>query len=92
MIGKIKTFRSTSRRTAKPSIRRRPCVPCKTLPSTGPAREAIEMGRNRLLITGAMLFAAFGCIGLRLVDLTMLQPAEEPPASQPHRSMRTRAG
>jgi cell division protein FtsI (penicillin-binding protein 3) len=88
MIGKIKTFRSTSRRTAKPSIRRRPCVPCKTLPSTGPAREAIEMGRNRLLITGAMLFAAFGCIGLRLVDLTMLQPAEEPRVKQAIKSDR----
>lgn len=78
MIGKIKNFRSTSRRATISSIRRRPCVPCKALPTDGPAREAIETGRNRLLITGAMLFAAFGCIGLRLVDLSLLQPAEEP--------------
>lgn len=78
MIGKITSFRSTTRRNTIPSIRRRPCVPCKTLPSDGPAREAIETGRNRLLITGAVLFAAFGCIGLRLVDLSLLQPAEEP--------------
>jgi len=78
MIGKIKTFRSTNRRGAIASIRRRPCVPSKTLPADGPAREAIETGRNRLLITGAVIMFAFGCIGLRLVDLSLLQPAEEP--------------
>lgn len=88
MIGKIKNFRSTGRRTSISTIRRRPCVPCKTLPSGGPAREAIETGRNRLLITGAVVFAAFGCIGLRLVDLTLLQPAEEPRVQQAIKSDR----
>lgn len=78
MIGKMKTFRGNHKRSAVTSIRRRPCVPSKMLPADGPAREAIEIGRNRLLITGAVLFFAFGCIGLRLVDLSLLQPAEEP--------------
>lgn len=78
MIGKIRSFRSNHRRTHANPTRRRPCVPSKMLPADGPAREAIETGRTRLLITGAVIWAAFGCIGLRLVDLSLLHPAEEP--------------
>jgi len=78
MIGKVKSFRSGHRRSHVASTRRRPCVPSKRLPVDGPAREAIETGRTRLLITGAMICFAFGCVGLRLVDLSLLQPAEEP--------------
>ena len=78
MIGKVQSFRSGHRRSHVASTRRRPCVPSKRLPVDGPAREAIETGRTRLLITGAMICFAFGCVGLRLVDLSLLQPAEEP--------------
>lgn len=78
MIGRIKALKASHRRNPVTTIRRRPCVPSKRLPADGPAREAIETGRNRLMITGAVLFVAFGCIGLRLVDLSLLQPAEEP--------------
>jgi cell division protein FtsI (penicillin-binding protein 3) len=78
MIGKVKSFRSGHRRSHVASTRRRPCVPSKRLPVDGPAREAIETGRTRLLITGAMICFAFGCVGLRLIDLSLLQPAEEP--------------
>ncbi len=77
MIGKIKALRGSHRRSTLTTMRR-PCVPSKRLPVDGPAREAIETGRNRLMITGAVLFIAFGCVGLRLVDLSLLQPAEEP--------------
>ncbi|MEM9682244.1 MAG: penicillin-binding protein 2 [Pseudomonadota bacterium] len=77
MIGRLKKLRSGGSRTTI-APRRRPCVPSKTLPADGPAREAIETSRNRLLITGAVVLFAFGCVGLRLVDLTLLQPAEEP--------------
>jgi len=78
MIGKIMSLRGSHRRGSPAAMRRRPCVPSKRLPADGPAREAIETSRNRLMITGAVLFIAFGCIGIRLVDLSLLQPAEEP--------------
>lgn len=78
MIGMFKKLRNGNARTTIAPRRRRSCVPSKTLPAEGPAREAIETGRNRLLITGAVVLFAFGCVGLRLVDLTLLQPAEEP--------------
>ena len=86
MIGKLKSLRSSHRRGPVASTRRRPCVPSKKLPIDGPAREAIEMGRTRLLITGAIICFAFGCIGLRLVDLSLLKPVEEPSLNQAVRS------
>ncbi len=79
MIGKIKqqlTF--GSRKPLRAPGRRRPCVPSKKLIADGPVREAIETGRTRLFITGSVLMLAFGCIGLRLVDLTVFRSAEEP--------------
>ena len=82
MIGKIRSFRTNHRRSHAAATRRRPCVPSKLLPAGSPGREAIEMGRTRLLITGAVICVAFGCIGLRLVDLSLLQPAEEPALSR----------
>jgi cell division protein FtsI (penicillin-binding protein 3) len=86
MIGKLKSLRSSHRRGSVASTRRRPCVPSKKLPADGPAREAIETGRTRLLITGAILCFAFGCIGLRLVDLSLLQTVEEPGTTHAVRS------
>lgn len=60
--------------------RRRPCVPCPPESNIGPAREAIETGRMRLTITGAILTLAFAVVGMRLVDVSMLQAAVEPRA------------
>jgi cell division protein FtsI (penicillin-binding protein 3) len=42
------------------------------------APEAMETGRTRLLVVASVLLLAFSSIGARLVDLTMLQDAEEP--------------
>ena len=81
MIGKLRSFRNNHRRTNANPSRRRPCVPSKMLAADGPVREAIETGRTRLFITGAVISAAFTCIGLRLVDLSILRPAEEPSLS-----------
>lgn len=42
----------------------------------GAARAAVETGRTRLLIAGFMFTAAFALISWRLVDLTVVKPAE----------------
>lgn len=39
---------------------------------------ALETGRNRLLVTGALLILAFMIIGIRLVELTILTEESEP--------------
>ena len=44
----------------------------------GIRKEAIETGRNRLLVAGAVLTMAFIAIGARLVDLTVFKAGEEP--------------
>ncbi|NQU59819.1 MAG: penicillin-binding protein 2 [Rhodospirillales bacterium] len=44
----------------------------------GSRKQAIETGRNRLLVTGAVLTMAFVAIGVRLVDLTVFKAGEEP--------------
>ncbi len=79
MIGKIRQqLILGTRNPFRAPGRRRPCVPSKKLIADGPVREAIETGRTRLFITGAVLMLAFGCIGLRLVDLTIFRSVEEP--------------
>ena len=44
----------------------------------GDRKQAIEVGRGRLLLTGAVLAAAFVAIGVRLVDVTVIQAGVEP--------------
>ena len=44
----------------------------------GDRKRAIEVGRSRLLLTGAVLTAAFVAIGVRLVDIAVLQAGVEP--------------
>ncbi len=44
----------------------------------GDRKRAIEVGRSRLLLTGAVLTAAFVAIGVRLVDVAVLQVGVEP--------------
>ncbi|MCY4547363.1 MAG: penicillin-binding protein 2 [Defluviicoccus sp.] len=44
----------------------------------GDRKRAIETGRSRLLFTGAVLTAAFVAIGVRLIDVALLQAGVEP--------------
>lgn len=44
----------------------------------GARKQAIETGRNRLLVTGVVLSLAFAAIGMRLVDLTVFKAGGEP--------------
>src|SRR3546814_14787541 len=39
-------------------------------------RAAVEIGRNRLVLGGALFVFAFGALGVRLVDLALQRPAE----------------
>ena len=43
----------------------------------GERKQAIDVGRNRLLVTGAVLSALFVTIAARLVDVTVLQAGNE---------------
>ena len=42
----------------------------------GIRKQALETGRNRLLVTGVLFAMAFSVIGVRLVDLALLSPGE----------------
>ncbi|MBL6941438.1 MAG: penicillin-binding protein 2 [Rhodospirillales bacterium] len=44
----------------------------------GNYKQALETGRNRLLVTGVMFMIAFVAIAVRLVDLTAFGPGGEP--------------
>lgn len=66
------------KRWTRPAGRRRPCLPCGAAKTDTTMKEAIETGRTRLLIMGAIVTLAFGCIAVRLIDLTMLRTAQEP--------------
>jgi cell division protein FtsI (penicillin-binding protein 3) len=79
MIERMKRARRVAHPTpAAQRGRRRTHVPCPADNNIGPARDAIEMSRKRLTITGAILTLAFCVIGLRLVDVSLMQAAVEP--------------
>jgi len=44
----------------------------------GVRKQALETGRNRLMVAAAVMTLAFGVIGARLVDLTVMDTGEEP--------------
>ena len=44
----------------------------------GIRKQALETGRNRLLVTGVVLLLAFAAIAARLVDLTVFKAGDEP--------------
>ncbi|MBT3306772.1 MAG: penicillin-binding protein 2, partial [Alphaproteobacteria bacterium] len=50
----------------------------------GVRKEALEMGRNRLLVTGIVLTLAFAVISARLVDLTVFKGGGEPKQANIH--------
>lgn len=80
MIERIKRARRLAHPmpAAQRASRRRGPMPCPPEANIGPAREAIEAGRTRLVITGAILALAFAVVGMRLVDVSLLQEATEP--------------
>lgn len=47
-----------------------------------PVPPAVEMGRSRLLIAGALFATAFAVIAVRLVDVTLLSEGNEPRLAQ----------
>ena len=65
-----------TRSPSRPSLR--PCAPGATDERT---QAALEVSHTRLLMTGAMLLFAFGAIGVRLVDVSLMQAAREPRAA-----------
>ena len=44
----------------------------------GVRKQALEIGRNRLLVAGVVITLAFGVIALRLIDLTVMNGGAEP--------------
>ncbi len=44
----------------------------------GVRKQALETGRNRLMVAAAVMTLAFGVIGIRLVDLTVMNSGSEP--------------
>ena len=88
MIERLKRARRLSHPapTAQRAHRRRSQMPCPPESNIGPARDAIETGRTRLTITGAILTLAFAVVGLRLVDVSLLQAAVEPRATYASKS------
>ncbi|HEX2116254.1 MAG TPA: hypothetical protein VHM01_17765, partial [Alphaproteobacteria bacterium] len=51
-------------------------VPAGVEQPAGELRQAIETGRNRLVLGGALFAIAFGVIALRLVDVAALRAAD----------------
>ena len=52
--------------------------PIATAHLDGTAKLALETGRNRLLVGGALFAVAFSAIAFRLADVTVVKPAGEP--------------
>ncbi len=52
--------------------------PIATAHLDGTAKQALETGRNRLLVGGALFAVAFSAIAFRLADVTVVKPAGEP--------------
>ncbi|HSR55482.1 MAG TPA: penicillin-binding protein 2, partial [Alphaproteobacteria bacterium] len=52
--------------------------PIATAHLDGIAKQALETGRNRLLVGGALFAVAFSAIAFRLADVTVVKPAGEP--------------
>jgi cell division protein FtsI (penicillin-binding protein 3) len=72
----------------------RPCLPHRLDPRStrehllrldGTTKQALEVGRTRLLVAGTVFALAFLAVGLRVVDLAVLQAGNEPRlTSTPH--------
>jgi cell division protein FtsI (penicillin-binding protein 3) len=58
----------------------------------GATKQALEAGRTRLLVAGALFSVAFIAIGLRLADVTIVKPAGEPKLAATKRTPAFAAG
>jgi cell division protein FtsI (penicillin-binding protein 3) len=58
----------------------------------GARKQAVETGRNRLLVAGALFVAGFSMIGIRLVDVALLQSGDEPNLARERASEVIRTG
>jgi len=65
--------------------RRQPCPPCPPAAADvtrirldGAMKQVIERGRSRLLMAGLMFVIGFSAIGLRLVDMALIEGGAEP--------------
>ncbi len=58
----------------------------------GERKQAIDTARNRLLVTGAVFAAIFLFIGVRLVEVTMIQSGHEPRLAHERASQSIRTG
>ena len=58
----------------------------------GATKQALEIGRTRILVAGALFSLAFIAIGLRLADLTIIKPAGEPKLTATKRTPAFAAG
>lgn len=58
----------------------------------GERKQAIETGRNRLLVAGTVFAAAFLTIGIRLVDVALVQHGREPGLARERSAERIRTG
>ena len=76
-MSRINTLHSTQRplRLDKIPVKETVCL-------EGNRKQALETGRNRLLVTGVMFMIAFLAIGARLLDLTVFGPGGEPRLAQ----------
>ncbi len=78
-----------------------PCIPCgldrhpehrATVVLEGSAKQALETGRNRLLVAGVVFVLAFLIIAVRLVDVSLLTSAEEARLASGHAGTAPAAG
>lgn len=58
----------------------------------GATKQALEIGRTRILVAGALFSLAFIAIGLRLADVTIIKPAGEPKLAATKRTPAFAAG
>ncbi|MFM2129043.1 MAG: hypothetical protein RL477_589, partial [Pseudomonadota bacterium] len=58
----------------------------------GMTKQALETGRTRILVAGALFSLAFIAIGLRLADVTIVKPAGEPRIASSKRAPAFTAG
>lgn len=58
----------------------------------GVRKQAVETGRNRLLVAGAVFAAGFLVIGIRLVDVALLRSGDEPNLARARASEQIRTG
>lgn len=76
----------------EPQTRVRVDVAARRVVLDGARKQALEMARTRLLVTGVVFALLFAVIGVRLVDLTVLGPGAEPRYARNNKHVGVTAG